>query len=356
MNEGSPPPRGLPRVLVRLIPVAIGLGVVVGLGVLGLRLLQPESDDYPGPGTGEVTIAVSPGQTLSQIGSTLVAADVVRSQAAFIRAAQADPRAVGISAGTYLMQRQMSAAGAVERFLEPAARVVDRVVIPEGSTVAQVVGRVAEATGMSRESLQAVVDNPRALGLPDYAGQNPEGFLFPATYELDPAATPEAVLSRMVRRFESTAADIDLAGRSRARDITPYEAVIIASLVEREGRPEHFGRVARVVYNRLAAGMPLQFDSTVNYGLGITELNLTREQLDSDSPYNTYRVTGLPPTPISNPGEAALQAALFPAEGDWLYFVTVDPDTGETRFSVDYEDFLADKRLLDAWRQENPGR
>ncbi|MBU6147339.1 MAG: endolytic transglycosylase MltG [Actinomycetales bacterium] len=356
MSEADPRGVRTQRAVMRAIPVLLGLLIVGGLLLLGLRLLEPPADDYVGAGSGEVTISVSPGQTLSQIGSTLVTADVVRSQAAFIRATEADPRAAGIAAGTYLMRRQMSAAAAIERFLDPATRIVDRVVIPEGSTASDVVSRVADATGLSTESLQAVLDNPQALGLPAYAGQNVEGFLFPATYELDPAATADAVLGRMVRRFETAAADVDLVARAKARGITPYEAVIIASLVEREGRPEDFGKVAQVVYNRLAAGMPLQFDSTVNYGLGINELNLTRDQLDTDTPYNSYRNRGLPPTPISNPGAAALRAALFPEDGDWLYFVTVDPDTGETRFSVDYDDFLVNKRLLDAWRRDNPGR
>jgi UPF0755 protein len=124
----------------------------------------------------------------------------------------------------------------------------------------------------------------------------------------------------------------------------PYEILIIASLIEAEVLPNDFAKAAAVVYNRLELGMPLQFDSTVSYALGITELLLSKEQLATDSPYNTYEVTGLPPTPINSPGEAAIEAALAPAKAKWLYFVTVDPTTRETKFARSYERFLKLKR------------
>jgi UPF0755 protein len=110
--------------------------------------------------------------------------------------------------------------------------------------------------------------------------------------------------------------------------------------LEGEVIPEDFAKVAAVVYNRLEAEMPLQFDSTVSYALGLDELELSKEQLETQSPYNTYQVKGLPPTPINSPGESALEAALAPAKGKWLYFVTVNPDTGETKFAKTYEKFL----------------
>lgn len=133
---------------------------------------------------------------------------------------------------------------------------------------------------------------------------------------------------------------------ARARDAgrDPYEVLIVASLVQAEVLPSDFTKAAAVVYNRLAQDMPLQFDSTVSYALGITELQLNAEQLATDSPYNTYQVKGLPPTPINSPGEAAIEAALAPAKAKWLYFVTVDPVTRETKFARTYDRFLKLKK------------
>jgi UPF0755 protein len=124
-------------------------------------------------------------------------------------------------------------------------------------------------------------------------------------------------------------------------------------LLEGEGQPEHFGRVARVIENRFEQKMPLQFDSTVNYGLGTSEISLTQSQLDTQTPYNSYLNPGLPPTPIGSPGEAALRAALDPPPGNWLYFVTVNPDTGETRFSKSYQEFLANKAIFTQWLKQS---
>ena len=143
--------------------------------------------------------------------------------------------------------------------------------------------------------------------------------------------------------------------------MTPYEAMIIASLVQAEGHPDDFDKVARVIYNRLdpetwggTYGL-LQMDATVNYALDKSEINLTTEELqNTDSPYNTYKNPGLPPTPINSPGEAAIEAALNPADGDWLYYVTVNPDSGETKFTADYNEFLGFKSELTDWLAANP--
>ena len=141
---------------------------------------------------------------------------------------------------------------------------------------------------------------------------------------------------------------MDLVQRAQALNRSPYEILTVASLLEAEVRPADFTKVARVIYNRLDAGMPLQLDSTVAYATGADDLMLTQEQMDTASPYNTYLNTGLPPTPINSPGEAALDAALSPAQGPWLYFVTVNPKTGETKFAKGYQRFLRLKAELQA--------
>jgi len=141
--------------------------------------------------------------------------------------------------------------------------------------------------------------------------------------------------------------------RAEAIERTPYEVMIVASLVQAEVLPEDMRKAAAVIYNRLDEGMPLQFDSTVSYALGITELQLSAEQLETESPYNTYANEGLPPTPINSPGEAAIEAALNPAKANWLYFVTINPETRETKFAKDYDRFLRLKDQLRDWLAEN---
>ncbi|NDA49557.1 MAG: endolytic transglycosylase MltG [Actinobacteria bacterium] len=156
-----------------------------------------------------------------------------------------------------------------------------------------------------------------------------------------------------VERFDESAQSLDLVARAEEIGRTPYEVLIVASLVQAEVLPEDMRKAAAVVYNRLDDGMPLQFDSTVSYALGITELQLSAEQLETESEYNTYQNTGLPPTPINSPGEAALEAALDPAKAKWLYFVTVNPDTRETKFARDYDRFLKLKSQLQEYLAEN---
>lgn len=313
-------------------------GALMGAALLGGWL--GGSADYPGPGEGEVVVEVAPGDSARAIGETLAQADVVASAAAFVDAAAADDRSLGIQPGSYAMARQMSAQGALERLLDPEARVQTEVTIPEGLRVAQTVDRLVEASGLPREDFERALETPRALGLPRYAEGEAEGFLFPATYAFDPGVPAQEMLRTLVQRFDQAAAELDLVASSRAVGLTPRQAVVVASLVQAEVAERDFGRAARVVYNRLNAGMPLQLDSTVNYALGTDDLTLDNDQLGVDSPYNTYANGGLPPGPINSPGEAALDAALHPPDGDWVYFVAVAPGSDATRFTADYDQFL----------------
>jgi UPF0755 protein len=319
--------------------LVLAAGALTGAALLGGWL--GGAADYPGPGQGEVVVEVAPGDSARTIGETLAEADVVASAAAFVDAAAADDRSLGIQPGSYAMASQMSAQGALERLLDPDARVQTEVTIPEGLRVSQTVDRLVEASGLPREDFERALDAPRSLGLPAYAEGNAEGFLFPATYAFDPGVSAEQMLRTLVERFDQAAAELDLVASSRAVGLTPRQAVVVASLVQAEVAERDFGRAARVVYNRLNAGMPLQLDSTVNYALGTDDLTLDNDQLGVDSPYNTYANTGLPPGPINSPGEAALDAALHPPDGDWVYFVAVAPGSDATRFTADYDQFLA---------------
>jgi len=181
-----------------------------------------------------------------------------------------------------------------------------------------------------------------------YAGINPEGFVFPATYEFDPGTSAADVLAATVARFEQTAAALDLVTRAEALGVDPLDVVVVASIIEAEvTRPEDRPKVARVLYNRLAQDMRLQLDSTVKYVVGVdNDIFTTAADRAVESPYNTYLVEGLPPGAISSPGEAALTAALHPAAGNWLYFVVVDLANGDTRFSATLPDHQANVEIL----------
>jgi uncharacterized YceG family protein len=209
--------------------------------------------------------------------------------------------------------------------------------VAEGWRSGQVYEAVDKALHLALGSTRAAAASAK-LKLPTEAHGNPEGYLYPTTYPLLPGTTPAALLNRMVetaaRKFGGRMA------ASERNDMNTYQAVTVASVVQAEsGAPKDMGKVSRIIHNRLARGMPLQMDSTVDYALNRPAAPAGERDTAIDSPYNSYSQMGLPPTPIGNPGEEALRAALAPAPGDWLYFVTVAP--GDTRFSATYEQQMA---------------
>ncbi|MGA4847149.1 endolytic transglycosylase MltG [Streptomyces sp. G5(2025)] len=208
--------------------------------------------------------------------------------------------------------------------------------IPEGWRSGQVYAAVDKAlkvpVGTTKKAL-AKAD----LKLPGDAGGNPEGYLFPATYPIGSRSTPASVLSHMVDTANKKFSGSHVTAGADRNAVNVYQTVVIASMIEAEaGSKADMGKVARVIYNRLDKGMPLQMDSTINYALNRSSLTTSERDTKINSPYNTYARMGLPPTPISNPGEAAMRAAINPAPGDWLYFVTVK--RGETRFTANFEE------------------
>jgi UPF0755 protein len=311
--------------------------------------------DFPGPGSGSVQVQIEAGETLAQIGNNLKALGVVASVDGFIEAANDNPDSSTIAPGAYNLLLEMKSSDAILALLDPANRVVTKVVIPEGKRVTWTIETLATETGLPLSDFEAAIAKADSLGLPAYAGGNPEGFLFPATYEFPPGTTADQMISAMIERFNAEAKAIDLEARAAQMGRTAYEIVIVASLLEVEGHPRDFEKVARVVYNRLLEPMPLQFDSSVNYGLGKTDVILTTELLNVDTPYNVYLRPGLPPTPIDSPGAQALEAALNPAAGDWLYFITVDLNTQETKFTRSYSEFLIWKDEFLAFCDANAG-
>ncbi|MFI7388266.1 endolytic transglycosylase MltG [Streptomyces sp. NPDC049813] len=210
----------------------------------------------------------------------------------------------------------------------------DTVTVPEGWRSGQVYAAVDKALELPAGTTEKAV--PKAhLKLPGEADGNPEGYLFPATYPVDDKSTPQSLLSYMVNTAtQKFGGSRPAAGADRAA-VNSYQTITVASIVQAEAdNGEDMGKVARVIYNRIEQGMPLQMDSTINYALDRSTLDTSAKDTELDNPYNTYARKGLPPSPIGNPGEAALKAAVEPTRGDWLYFVTVKP--GDTRFTADY--------------------
>lgn len=332
MHAPAPKRRSLLHFLIALA----GLLAVLAYGLL--RLLGGPADFAPATAGAVVSVTVNSGDSLSAIGRTLFDAGVVASVEAFIQASDANPRSRYITPGDYRLNAHIPASTAIDRMLSGQARDEVKIVIPEGIRAKAVYGIVAKALNLDAAAVEAAFT---ATTLPPSAGGNIEGYLFPATYGVKRSASAADVAATMIARFQQAAGELELERRARAEQLSVHDVMVIASLLEQESAPEDFSKVARVVLNRLEQGMRLQFDSTVNYGLGISVLRLSSAQLRQDTPYNTYLHTGLPPTPINNPGAAAIEAALSPARGPWLYFVTTDPKRKITEFASTYEEFLA---------------
>jgi UPF0755 protein len=340
-----------PGCLIALVILAVLAGAAYWGVTTGIDKIQDQfssADDYSGTGNGEeVSFEVKQGDSIAEMGRGLKAAGVVASVEAFIDAAGSNPEADTIQPGFYSLQKEMQASAVVEVLVDPQNIDTTTVVIPEGFTVKQIVERLVNETGFNKADFEAALQDPKTLGLPDDAKGNPEGYLFPATYDFGPEKQPADMLHDMVARWQQSATDNDLAAAAEALGYTPHEMMTIASLIEAEGRGKYRKKISRVIYNRLenpdnglTNGL-LEIDATVNYALGRDDigLGLTAEDLEVDSPYNTRKYPGLPPGPIDSPGDDAIDAALHPAEGPWLWYVTVDLKTGETKFTDDYDTF-----------------
>jgi UPF0755 protein len=338
-------------ILVFLLLGTLGVGAWYGVDRIQGFFTTP---DYAGPGTGQVQVEVKQGQTIAEVGNTLYHADVVKSAAAFVKAAEDNSRSRNIQPGFYTLRKQMRASDALAMLLDLKNRVVDGVTIPEGRSAKQTFALLSKATGIPVAEFEAAAKDPVALGVAEDWFQRDdkkpvkksiEGFLFPAKYELNPDATAEQILTDMVNKFNQVADEMQFKEKVRAeRHISPFEALIVASLAQAEaGTDADLGKVARVAYNRAyVKGMPLEFDVTANYWLELQGKDpkhsgkLSPAELnDPKNPYNTKSVLGLPVGPISNPGKAALQGAMNPPKGDWLYFVVIDK-SGKSAFTSSY--------------------
>ncbi len=260
-------------------------GLVVGIVFGGQWLYQkinPVAADYTGSGSGEVDVRVESGDSLTAIARTLQGADVIASTGPFVDAASANPASASIQPGVYSMALQMSGQAALDRLLDPASRLFSRVTLPEGLRVDAALQRIADSSQIPLADLQAAAADPAALGLPAWANGMLEGHLFPATYDIEPGQTAVDVLTAIVARGEQTYDSLGIPEADRLRVLTE------ASLVQAEAATtEDMSKVATVINNRIAIGMPLQFDTTVNYATGKTGITTTAEDR--------------PPTPRTTP-------------------------------------------------------
>ncbi|HEY2195238.1 MAG TPA: endolytic transglycosylase MltG [Actinomycetospora sp.] len=334
--------------------------------------------DFAGPATGHVVVQVADGDSTRDIGETLVADGVVASARGFGDAAEDDPRGRGIQPGFYDMQRGMPAATAVTRMLDPANRLgrlevrggtqLDDTAGAGSARVPGVLSLISQATCVVADSGQRrctsaddlrrtmVATDPAQLGVPDWAladvrraapERRLEGLVAPGTYDVTPGADARTALASVVRTSTGRLEAAGLVSGAAANNVSPYQALVVGSLAEREGVEQDFGKIARVVYNRLPIPMRLQLDSTINYPLDRQTLLTTPVDRAAPGPYNTYLDFGLPPTPIGAVSTPALQAAISPAPGGWIYFVKCEPD-GASCFAVTPAEHDANRRLAQA--------
>jgi len=334
-RPGKRRPRFLGYLLVAVFAFILGLGTGYAHGYFA-----------SGDVGRKVTVVVPVGATLSSIASELEAKGVVKHARAFVIRAESDGYATKFMPGTYAFHQNEP----YEELVALLARGVNpptvKVSIPEGATLKQAGGLVAAAVGAitAADYVAVARDDPPPFRLGGYkSGTTLEGMLFPATYEVIPKVKARGFVAKQLTAFAENFAKVDMT-RALKANLTPYDVVIIASMIDREALvPAERPLVAAVIWNRLRIDMLLQIDATIQYALGKTKPVLTYDDLKIDSPYNTYKHPGLPPTPISNPGLAALQAAAAPARVDYLYYVARNDGTGRHYFSKEYAQFLVDQ-------------
>ena len=325
------------RRLVVLGALVLVLLLIGGSGALWFR----SQVDPPGRPGEEVLVEVPRGSSTKRISEILEEKGVV-SSASLFRGYVMQSKEGPFEAGSYRLRRSSSLEEAVAALERGPELSFDRLTIPEGLTLRQTAERVGSVPGRSAERFLEVARSGQVRSRYQPEGSvNLEGLLLPETYNIEDKDDEAAIFKRMVGGFDDAAARVGVDQVAQGGLVTPYQAVIVASLVEREAkRPEDRGPVARVIYNRLKAKMLLQVDATVIYALNRTGekgLRVLDKDLQVYSPYNTYKVPGLPPAPIAAPGRAALEAAVEPPPGPWLYYVVVEA-SGKHAFATSLEE------------------
>ncbi|MCP1502152.1 UPF0755 protein [Curtobacterium herbarum] len=361
----SRPPRDErpPRRKGPLIAGIVIVAIVVAGGAVAYNFAAPkiqaiasaisgsqESDDYTGDGTSKVTITIKDGDIGEDVAATLQRSGVVKTSKVFYQLLLASPN-VQFQPGSYALKKKMSSKAALTALQDKANRVQDpSIVIPEGTALTDIEAGMVSKAGLSKADVEAAAKDLSAYGLPSGV-TTLEGWLFPATYPINPKWTAEQYFKTMVDTMKQHLKSAGVAEADQER------VVVFASLVQKEaGLAADYPKVARVFQNRLDDGMLLQSDATVAYGTGNTHRVTTTdaERADASNRYNTYQHEGLPPAPISNPGDLAINAVTKMATGNWRYFVTVNLETGETVFSDTLAQHEQAVKQFQAWLRAHP--
>uniref|UniRef100_A0ABS3IUJ1 Endolytic murein transglycosylase n=1 Tax=Bifidobacterium asteroides TaxID=1684 RepID=A0ABS3IUJ1_9BIFI len=345
------------QIMIVIIALAVVLAtscVVILVG--GLRHGAPRivatkevAPDYPGPGGQPLEFTVESGQGADQVGANLVKAGVVKSTAAFLHAITSTQSESRLLPGVFDLRLRMKASDVVA-ILTDSSKAGGFLQVRAGERVRDVVARAAQLSGVPQSEFDALIQAKGEGILPQEAQGNFEGWLQPGEYDVRKAGSAKAILSNLVSKRIEHLNQLGVPGDQDRQTI-----LNTASITEAEvNKSEYYSKVARVIENRLAKGMPLGMDSTVAYSNNVSALKLTDAMLkNADDPYNTRVHQGLPPGPIGSPGDEAIQAVMHPESGDWLYFVTVNMDTGETRFSDNPDQFNRDVKEYKAWESQH---
>jgi UPF0755 protein len=337
-----------------IIIVFVVLGIVAGGGYFSYTKIRSwaaarnssgtQIADYPGPGSGSVRISVANGDDSTQVAKKLKDADVIKSEAAFTAAVTANSST--LYPGIYTLKLHMAAIDVV-KILSDQSKATGFLEVRSGERASDIIANAASLSGISKSDFQSIVDKGGVGILPPEAGGKFEGWLEPGSYDVKSIGSAEGIMKAMVSK---RVAQLDAMGAPTGAQ--REKLLTIASIAESEvNSQEYYGKVVRVILNRLAKNMNLGMDTTVAYGLGISADKLTDDMLANGSnPYNTRVNAGLPPTPISNPSDDVLKDAMNPPAGDWLYFVTTNLNTGETKFATTEDEFW---KIRDEYKQTN---
>jgi UPF0755 protein len=339
--------------------VVVILGGIAGAGLWAWNTYQPQirhvlgweppSDYAKGQAHGEALVTIASGDTGSSVSKALYNAGVTRTSGVFYDMLVKSGQNPTFYPGVYKLQKEMTAAAALTALNDPSTKLNNSALIREGLTESQILPILADSLKIPLADFTAAVATPSDYGV---QGDTLEGWLFPALYQFDPGVTAKDVIAKMVARTQQSLANAKVPAADDERILT------IASIIQREARStDDFYKVSRVIQNRLDQGMKLQMDSTAQYGYGTLHngtVSSSAAALSDNNPWNTYVITGLPKGPISNPGDTAIDAAMHPADGTWLYFTTVNLDTGETVFSTTYADQEKAVAQWRSWCTANP--
>ncbi|WP_119067895.1 endolytic transglycosylase MltG [Rubrobacter indicoceani] len=328
-------------------PVLLGLlAVVAVLGVVYLIVSSAFGGEEAAGQGDNAQIEVVQGDTLSSVADKLEENEVIGSSFMFTLQARMSGESAEIKPGRYTFARGEDGDSIRTKLTEGEAVPTFAFTLPEGLTLEQAADTVAESNGgiTRQQFLEAARSTEYGYAfLDDPAIKNTEGFLFPKSYEFEEGTTADQVVNRLLEQYLLETENVDYAGASEDLNLTEYEILTVASLIEREAaNDEERARIASVIYNRIRAGMPLQIDATIQYARGEQKENLSLQDLEIDSPYNTYQNPGLPPGPIASPSLKSIQAAVAPEETDLVYYV-ITPDGSEHFFTNNYDEFLQAK-------------